>query len=392
MSIKSALLSVPWIYSLNAALKSRATKRLYRRTMAHYGGMPTRHRLPALKCLSASKEKCNIFFVGTDEMQDRSGILQALARLGRLQWFTRADGSYGQNDPRPEALRRRANADRLWALVSEQASAGRPPDILIAQTWPTLMDPMVLDRIRAQYGTFVVSLSMDDRHQFWGRRLQGSWSGTRGLIGHVDLALTAAAECVEWYEKEGCPSLFFPEASDPDIFHPMPQLPKIYDVCFVGARYGIRNDLVVALKAAGIGVAAYGSGWEGGRITTEDVPKLFAQSKIVLGVGTIGHCRDFYALKMRDFDGPMSGSLYLTHANPDLATLFEFDREIVVYSSIGDCVNKVRHHLADATTRERIAQAGCARAVKDHTWSRRFDEIFSRLRRPSQPSNEGQTR
>ena len=72
----------------------------------------------------------------------------------------------------------------------------------------------------------------------------------------------------------------------------------------------------------------------------------------MLGVGTIGHCRDFYALKLRDFDAPMAGSLYLTHDNPDLRSLFEVGRELATYRDATDCVEKVRHYLARDAERE----------------------------------------
>lgn len=374
---------ISWLYRINTALKASSTWRQYRRTVAHYQAMPE-HSLPLPVFLPASdRSELNIFFVGTDEQQDRSGTLQALEALGRVCHFTRADGSYGQNDPRPEAVRRTANAARLWDLVSEQSTAGRRPDVLIAQTWATLIAPSVFDRIRKEFGTLIVNIGMDDRHQFRGHRLGDSWSGTLGLAGHINLALTAAPECVDWYEKEGCPALYFPEASDPEIFHPMPDLPKIHDVSFVGGAYGIRGEIVQALRKAGIRVTTFGSGWNGGRIATKEVPTLFAQSKIVLGVGTIGHCRDFYALKMRDFDGPMSGSLYLTHDNPDLETLFERNREYVPYRSIDECVERARHYLREDTPRETIAAAGRARALRDHTWSLRFSALFKQLGYPA---------
>jgi len=321
-----------------------------------------------------------IFFLGTDEQQDRSGTLQALASVSELTYFTRADGSYGQNDPAPPLLRKRANTERLWALVKEQSEQGKPPDILIAQTWACLIEPEIFSRIRRAYGTFVVNVSMDDRHQYWGEKIDGGWSGTFPLIPHIDLALTAAPECVDWYMKEGCPALFFPEASDPAIFHPMPQLPKIHDVCFVGGRYGIREQIVKALRNAGISVAAFGSGWENGRIGTEAVPRLFAQSKIILGVGTVGHCTDFYALKMRDFDAPMSGSCYLTHDNPDLNLVYDVGQEIMTYTDIQDCVGKVRYLLEHDREREEMASRGCLRASADHTWTKRFDALLSALR------------
>lgn len=376
-SVKLLAKRLGWVRALNARWKATATRKEYLRAKAYYDRRAA--VLDPSKKFSITLDRASsiaVFFLGTDEMQDRSGILQALSRRGPLTYFTRADGSYGQNHPGPASVRRRTNSERLLALFAELAVKGELPHLLIAQTWASFVDPKVLGEIRSRYRTFIVNIAMDDRHQYWGRKVGGEWWGTRGLIPYLDLALTAAHECVEWYQKEGCPALFFPEASDPVIFHPMPELPKIHDVCFVGARYGIREKMVEALRRSGVRVAAYGSGWDAGRLETKDVPRLFAQSKIVLGVGTVGHCEDFYALKMRDFDGPMSGSLYLTHDNPDLYPLFEVGKEIVTYCSPSDCVEKVKTYLKDDHERERVAAAGRTRAFRDHTWDRRFNDLF----------------
>src|SRR5215472_4408272 len=292
-----------------------------------------------------------------------------------------SEGVHGCSSPGPDEERRGTNSDRLLALVRELAATSRTPDILLAQTWAGYVNPKVLGEIRDEYGALIINIALNDRHQYWGRKVNGEWRGTYGLIPYLDLALTAAPECVEWYQKEGCPALFFPEASDPDIFHPMPELPKLREVCFVGSRYGIREKIVTGLRKAGVQVAAYGAGWEGGRLDTQDVPRLFAQSKIVLGVGTIGYCEDFYALKMRDFDGPMSGSCYVTHDNPDLRLVYKVGEEVVTYRSVGDCVEKVRWYLSHEDERERVAQAGRERALTGHTWEKRFNDLFDVLRK-----------
>lgn len=384
-SLKALGKQISWVSALNSRYKSTRLKQEYERTLAHYRQRnvpaPLESGLRGKTRSFGLGGKPRLFFLGTDELQDRSGILQALDRVGPVKYFTRSDGSYGQNYPGTEEQRRKSNSERLQALFADLEKTGWIPEILIAQTWAGYIDPRVLGDIKARYGTFMINIGMDDRHQYWGRKVDGEWWGTRGLIPYIDLALTAAPECVEWYEKEGCPALFFPEASDPDIFHPMPELPKIYDVCFVGGRYGVREKIVSALRNAGINVTAYGFGWEGGRLETKDVPRLFAQSKIVLGVGTIGHCEDFYALKMRDFDGPMSGSCYVTHDNPDLRLVYKVGEEIVTYRSVDDCVDKVRWYLSHEDQRERVAQAGRARALADHTWEKRFNSLFEVLRK-----------
>jgi len=389
-SLKAFGRQISWVRALNGQYKSAKLKQEYARTMSYYSGRRQTQadlraalvgRIRATSPLFVQGGSPGLFFLGTDELQDRSGIIQALDRLAELTYFTRSDGSYGQNFPGSDEERRGTNSDRLLALVRELAATGRTPTILLAQTWAGYVDPKVLGKIRDEYGTVIINIGFDDRHQYWGHKVNGEWWGTYGLIPYLDLSLTAAPECVEWYQKEGCPALFFPEASDPDIFHPMPELPKLHDVCFVGSRYGIREKIVTGLRKSGVQVAAYGAGWEGGRLDTQDVPRLFAQSKIVLGVGTIGYCEDFYALKMRDFDGPMSGSCYVTHDNPDLRLVYKVGEEVVTYRSLGDCVEKVRWYLSHEDERQRVAQAGRERALTSHTWEKRFKDLFDVLRK-----------
>lgn len=388
-TIKESLRNISWVYAINAWWKARQTKEHHFNTIRYYAEKPPAAPFASLLAkrvgsrVSTFREehkKLNIFYLGTDELQDKSGILQSLGRIGDLTYFTKADGSYGQTIAGTVEQRRSVNANRLLGLFKMLHGDGKTPDLLIAQTFACIIDPKVFSQLRDLYGTVVVNIAMDDRHQYWGQKIDGEWGGTFGLLPHIDLALTAAPECVDWYLKEGCPAIFFPEASDPTIFHPMPDLPKIHEVSFVGRRYGIREKTVLALRRAGIKVTAYGDGWEHGYIGNEDVPALFAQSKIILGIGTIGHSADFYALKMRDFDGPMSGSCYVTHDNADLNKVYDVGREIVTYRTIDECVEKISFYLKREAGREEIAEAGHKRAMNDHTWNKRFGGLLSLFR------------
>ena len=82
---------------------------------------------------------------------------------------------------------------------------------------------------------------------------------------------------------------------------------------------------------------------------------------------------------MRDFDGPMSGSFYITHDNPDLQLVYEVGKEIVTYQTIEECVEKVRYYLRHDKEREAIAMAGHKRATLEHSWRKRFGVIFDLL-------------
>lgn len=382
---KRILLSIPGVSRLHATIRSAQTKVLYQRTVRHYANravlpMPQGSLRRVARLLDRRQQgDLRVFFIGTDEQQDKSGFVQALERFADLRCFTRADGAWGQNDPKPYEERRFANTARALALLDTFASEGWVPDLILMQTWASLINLSRLAEWAHPLGCCLANIAMDDRHQYWGRKVNGQWNGTHGLIPYVDLHLTAAPEAVDWYRKEGAISIFFPEASDPQIFRPRPDLPKLHDISFVGGRYGIRESLVQALWSAGFNVSAYGSGWENGRLGTEEVPLLFAQSKIILGVGTIGHCRDFHALKLRDFDATMSGSCYLTSQNDDFSLLFDPQRDLVTYDGVQDCVAQARRLLADDTHREAIAAAGLARARRDHTWDRRFADLFASL-------------
>jgi spore maturation protein CgeB len=378
--LRAYLKRIPVLSRLNENIRANIIKRRYEEICRYYEHINERE--PKRRYSAIRDLNLNILFLGTDYQQDSGGMLQALRCFGKVTEFTKEDGSYGLS-PSSSLTSLNAydeNSTRLCEIVAEMENRGESPNIIIGQMWGVVFNARIFEDIRHRYGSIIINIAMDDRHTYWGNAGSKRWMGTCGLTPYVDLVLTAAPECVDWYAKEGCPALFFPEASDPDIFHPMPELPKIHDVSFVGARYGIREKIITALRDAGISVSAFGNGWEGGKLPIEDVPRLFAQSKIVLGVGTIGHCTDFYALKLRDFDGAMSGSFYLTHDNPDLKTLYEIGREIETYRDIEDCVEKVKWYLAHDDERELIASAGRRRALKDHTWHHRFSSLIASLR------------
>ncbi len=387
---KAAVFRTPGLSALAAQYRGWITDVSYRRLASHYAALASPQMdLPALLRRRASERRPStvrtsrpgILYVGTDYEQDTSGILQALARFGTVVPFTKEDGSYGQvlGNLRFSLTLRDSNSKRLLDIVKSRANTAEAIGFVIGQMWDGYIDPAVLDTARREYGCIVVNIAMDDRHTFSGVHKHGVPIGTRGLVLSLDLVATTAPECVDWYLKEGCPAIFLPEASNPETFHSMPELGKAIDVCFVGARYGIRQGLVEALQKAGIRVQAYGSGWPNGRIANADIPRLFAQSKIVLGVGTVGHSRRLFHLKMRDFDGPMSGSCYVTNDNPDLRRLYHLGEEIAVYSDAEDCVRVVRHLLANDSEREEIARRGAARARAEHTWDRRFQYLWATI-------------
>ena len=388
--VKRALLAAPLVGDLVRRRRAQRVEEAYRQICERYARIAEPSPLSELlelragdrlERLRALDRVPRVLFVGTVFAQDSAGILAGLAEVANATPFTTRDGSYGQVGPDGTLSfdRAEANGARLLDVLAEATRTDQAFDAVIGQMWGGYMPPKALADAKEQFGVVVVNIGMDDRHTFELRKL-GRELGTRMLAPVVDLVATAAPEAVGWFRREGCPAMFFPEASDARLFRPDAGSGKRHDVCFVGARYGIRARVVERLAHAGIRVVARGVDWTAGPIATSDVPRLFAESRIVLGIGTVGHSSSLRALKLRDFDGPMSGTCYVTHDNPDLHLVYDVGREIAVYRDEDDAVAVVCSLLAHSERRDAIAQAGRSRAERDHTWERRFASLFEVLR------------
>lgn len=72
-------------------------------------------------------------------------------------------------------------------------------------------------------------------------------------------------------------------------------------------------------------------------------------------------------LNMRLFEATGVGACLLTDTRDGLEELFEPDKEIMVYDSIAECIDKARFLRRNDSVRRRIAQAGRERTLRDHT-------------------------
>lgn len=86
-----------------------------------------------------------------------------------------------------------------------------------------------------------------------------------------------------------------------------------------------------------------------------------------------------YASNMRLFETTGIGTCLVTDWKENLHELFEPGKEVVVYKTVSECVEKVMWLFEHPKEREEIAQAGMARTLKEHTFAQRakqLDEII----------------
>lgn len=381
--LKKRLKEVPAVYRLNASLKAaklhRRKQRIDRQYEQKLAGLQIDTSVDAAKKLIAEryaargfapprkKGALRIYCVGTYYDQENTGFLQGLAALGDLVVFQNdLGGGYGLrgaaigHDDRIREANGRCLVDQV-----ERAHRERPIDVLIGTMVGQNTPLEALQRIQS-LGIPVLNIAMDDRTPDHWESSASFRYGPIGLADATDLVLQTTPEYLPRYFHEKCPAVFWPYGSDPELFKPSAK--KEHDVLFVGHNYGWRKDLIARIEKAGVRVSAYGEGFPNGPLAPEDVGTVFGKSRIVLGYGYVAYSRRVTTLKLRDIDGPMSGSLYLSTYNPDLALLYDLGREIDTYRDFDECVAKIKHYLADAPKREAIAAAGRARALRDYVW------------------------
>jgi spore maturation protein CgeB len=315
-----------------------------------------------------------VLYIGTDELQDKSGFLQELELFCDLKVFTKFDNSYGQYSERDysDGFGADLNTKRLGNMIED---SDWKPDIILTQSWARLWDIDKLNSLKKQYNFKFINICMDDRHSFYMISLFKKYNrGTSGFMSILDASLVTSKESIKWYHSKNIPSIYFPEATSSHFFDKL-NVEKKYDVGFVGAKYGLRGEYIQYLIDNGIQVKAYGTGWDSGRIENEYVNQFFNECKIVIGFGYILGCTDFMALKLRDFDVPATGSFYLTTYNQDLEELFP-EKEGCYFTSKEEMLSKVRYYLENEEERENIAYTSYLNTIENHTYKERLKLIF----------------
>ena len=79
---------------------------------------------------------------------------------------------------------------------------------------------------------------------------------------------------------------------------------------------------------------------------------------------------------MRLFEATGVGAFLLTDFKDNLHTLFAPDREVAAWRSIEECVKQIEHLSCRRQRPRRIARAGQARTMAQHTYHHRAGEIL----------------
>lgn len=163
------------------------------------------------------------------------------------------------------------------------------------------------------------------------------------------------------------------------------------DVLFVGSCDFRRILLLEKIKAH---ASVYGARWQRNfplispelrnRIFDQpvwgnDLQQLLARAKIVLNITRTDFFGAETGINLRLFEALAAGCFLLTDYCEEIEDLFEVGKEIEVFRSSGELVDKVRYYLENDDKRLAIARLGHEKFLKNHTWRNRVEQLLRQM-------------
>jgi len=264
------------------------------------------------------------------------------------------------------------------------------------------------------------------------------------MLGDFDLVLSCAPESIDWLRGQGLPAGHLQHGFNDAMLGGLEQGPKRADLAFFGqivtasSFHGARERFLERLIDAGMPLEVYSpsyeynrmdelaaaariGAWSGMRtlkrlrvpeavirrvpyvhraldwserpampVSAKLKPRMregkfgldmlngIAATKVTLNLHADASIR--FASNMRLFESTGAGGCLLTDWKENLPKLFEPDKEIVTYRSIEDCIEKIKWLIAHPSECEAIGRAAQQRALRDHTYRHRAEELSEIVR------------
>ncbi|MBU2495963.1 MAG: glycosyltransferase [Candidatus Omnitrophica bacterium] len=229
----------------------------------------------------------------------------------------------------------------------------------------------------SEMGIITINIGFDDTRSFLGKKRRAGWTGNAEIAPAFDICITCQnRNDIVKYLKTGANPIFFPPGGNHRFWASNSLSPnRTIPISFIGQNYGRREKIVNKLRKAGMPVTTYGKGWPEGEISREKMREVYHNSLITLGFGYISNT-NLLGLKGLDFEIPLTGTAYLTTYYEELAHYFVPDKEMIFYVNEEDLLQKVRYCLEHPERAKEVGLAGRKKALAEHTWEKRWQEIL----------------
>ncbi len=208
-----------------------------------------------------------------------------------------------------------------------------------------------------------------------------------------DLILTSFPHFVKRMRTLGIDSEYFRIGFDERLLARLGQVEKNIDFSFVGGisrHHGGAIPLLEHLvEHTNISIWGYGADklpksspickCHGGEVWGMDMYRALARSRITLNRHI--NVAENNANNMRLYEATGVGTMLLTDHKDNLHELFDIGREVVTYSSKEEAAELVSYYLVHPEEASKIARAGQARTLREHTYAHRMQELIPILKR-----------
>lgn len=307
------------------------------------------------------------------------------------------------------------------------------PQLLFSVLFRDELDPASVRRISNDTDTVTLNWFCDDVWRFQ--------DFTSRFAPCFNWSVTTAASALPHYRRIGVENVIRSQWACNHWLYRPPELPLCHDVTFIGQPHGARRAILDALHAEGVRVEAWGQGFENGRLGQERMIEVFGSSRINLNLANASSAPPSFSVRTRDsvlraaaatlrrvpgsapvrnlgkkilfgdgaaaaasvaetphvlldeaptpsqmkgrnFEVSGCGGFLLTDPALELERYYEPGKEVGVFETVRDLIEKTRYYLAHEEERAAIAAAGFARTLREHTYVHRFSEIFEKIGLP----------
>jgi spore maturation protein CgeB len=168
---------------------------------------------------------------------------------------------------------------------------------------------------------------------------------------------------------------------DPGFYRPLPdgRAPHL-NITFVGSNEPCRAEALEALH--GLGLSVRGPGWPGGPMFGDDLVRFFSNSDVAVNIHQFfGEPADLgrygTGANQRVFELAGVGTVQLADAKADIARHFIEDSEIVLCRSTVELRAQALRLLENPEEARAIGARARERALREHTWRHRLDELLT---------------
>ncbi len=312
-----------------------------------------------------------------------------------------------------------------------EVAKSEKPDLMFTVLFTDELDPVVVQEISENANTVTLNWFCDDHWRFD--------NFSRYWAPRFNWVVTTARGAIPKYDKLGYCNVIKSQWACNHFLYRKLDLPLEYDVTFIGKPHGNRREIIQTLRNAGINVHVWGSGWESGRLSQDEMIRVFNQSRINLNLSnastpisaaktkakdfgrrwlsrpldmvpfgsqvkamskawliadpTVGGRSDKLGrqypeqIKARNFEIPGCAGFLLTGKAENLEDYYEVGKKVVCFDDVDDLIAKIRYYLKHEDERAVIAEAGYVRTVQEHTYASRFNEIFQHIGIEQRPFN-----